>query len=198
MKASLHLTAAALLITSSAFAETDTSTAPSTAPSTDVEQAKALIKQFATTLQGELEAAMKEGGPTNAIGVCKDRAPAIASDLSEQSGWKVGRTSLKLRHPELNSPDAWETQVLEDFQARANAGEDLTTMAYSEVVETPDGEAFRFMKAIPAGAPCMKCHGAEITDEVAAALDEQYPNDQARGFAVGDLRGAFTLVKPAQ
>ena len=63
----------------------------------NLDQAKALIKEFAATLKGELEAAMKSGGPTKAIGVCKDRAPAIAADLSARSGWEVGRVSLKAR-----------------------------------------------------------------------------------------------------
>ncbi|MGO9473894.1 MAG: DUF3365 domain-containing protein [Rhodomicrobium sp.] len=31
-----------------------------------------------------------------------------------------------------------------------------------------------------------------------AKLAELYPNDQAIGFKVGDIRGAFTLSKPVQ
>jgi hypothetical protein len=162
----------------------------------NAEEAKALIKEFATTLQGELQAAMKAGGPTNAIGVCKDRAPAIAADLAGRSGWEVGRTSLKVRNQALNLPDAWEVGVLNAFEERKAAGESLDTMAFAEVVEAEGAKRFRFMKAIPTGEVCLACHGAEITPEVTAALDEQYPGDQARGFALGDIRGAFSLSKP--
>jgi Protein of unknown function (DUF3365) len=166
--------------------------------SQDAEQAKGLIKEFATTLQGELQGAMKAGGPTQAIGVCKDRAPAIAADLSARSGWEVGRTSLKVRNQAKNLPDVWETGVLEDFEARKAAGEPLDTMAFAAVVESDGVKRFRFMKPIPTGEVCLACHGSAITPEVAAVLDAQYPGDQARGFALGDIRGAFSLSKPLE
>lgn len=162
----------------------------------NAEEAKALIKEFATTLQGELQAAMKAGGPTKAIGVCKDRAPAIAATLSARSGWEVGRTSLKVRNQAMNLPDDWETGVLEAFEERKAAGEPVDTMAFAEVVEVEGGKQFRFMKAIPTGEVCLACHGSQITPEVAANLDAQYPGDQARGFSLGDIRGAFSLSKP--
>ena len=162
----------------------------------NAEEAKGLIKEFASSLQGELQEAMKAGGPTRAIGVCKERAPAIAADLSARSGWEVGRTSLRVRNQARNLPDAWETGVLESFEARKAAGEPLDTMAFAEVLESDGVKRFRFMKPIPTGEVCLACHGSAITAEVAAALDAQYPGDQARGFALGDIRGAFTLSKP--
>ncbi|UHD14966.1 Tll0287-like domain-containing protein [Thiocapsa bogorovii] len=189
MKLIARLTAAtAILATTTLSAETT--------PNPNVEEAKGIVKEFATTLQGELQAAIKEGGPTNAIAVCQDRAPAIAADLSERSGWQVGRTSLKTRNTAGNAPDAWEQEVLADFDARRVAGEDVQPMAYAAVVETADGETFRFMKAIPTGEVCLACHGSDITPEVAAAIDERYPDDKARGYSLGDVRGAFSLSKP--
>ncbi|MCG6898232.1 MAG: DUF3365 domain-containing protein [Thiocapsa sp.] len=178
----------AILITTTIHAETATED--------DLAEAKAIVQEFATTLQGELQAAIKEGGPTNAIAVCQDRAPAIAADLSERSGWQVGRTSLKTRNVAENSPDAWEAEVLARFDARRAAGEDVQPMAYAEIVGTDGGRMFRFMKAIPTAEVCLACHGSAITDEVAAALDERYPDDMARGYSLGDVRGAFSLSKP--
>ncbi len=49
------------------------------------------------------------------------------------------------------------------------------------------------MKAIPLQEGCLGCHGSEIKPAIAAALNEKYPNDQATGYSVGDIRGAFTL-----
>ena len=162
----------------------------------NVEEAKTLIKTFAVTLKGELESAMKQGGPTNAIAVCKERAPAIAAQLSETSGWTVGRTSLKTRNTAQNAPDAWERDVLVRFDARHAAGEPADTLAFGEVVESDGKRQFRFMKAIPTGDVCLACHGTQIAPAVAAALDQAYPGDQARGYKLGDVRGAFTLSKP--
>ncbi|MEI6414124.1 MAG: DUF3365 domain-containing protein [Pseudomonadota bacterium] len=155
-------------------------------------QARGIVKNFFTALKGELEAAMKSGGPVTAIAVCHTRAPQIAKDFTQSTGWTVGRTSLKLRHAK-NQPDAWETQVLQQFESRRQAGEDLQTMEFSEVLTHGDKQEFRYMKAIPTAELCLGCHGMEIKPEVQAALKQLYPEDHATGFKVGDLRGAFTL-----
>ena len=44
---------------------------------------------------------------------------------------------------------------------------------------------------------CLACHGEQIAPDVAARLHELYPDDQATGFAVGDLRGVFWIEYPA-
>ena len=51
------------------------------------------------------------------------------------------------------------------------------------------------MKAIPTGEVCLACHGKDINPDVASALDAAYPQDQARGYALGDIRGAFSVSK---
>jgi hypothetical protein len=159
-------------------------------------EARALIKQFATTLQGELKAAIADGGPTNAVQVCKEKAPAIAADLSQASDWEIGRTSLKTRNGALNAPDAWEAKVLQQFESRQRNGESPMGMTYAEVVHNDDGKTYRYMQAIPTGQVCLACHGTDIAPELAAAIDAAYPEDQARGYEEGDIRGAFTLSKP--
>ncbi len=55
---------------------------------------------------------------------------------------------------------------------------------------------FRMVKAIPTGEICLVCHGgAEVKPEVEARLAELYPDDRARGFGPGEMRGVFTLSK---
>ncbi len=158
-------------------------------------EARGLIQEFGGSLKAKLQAAMKEGGPTNAIGVCNTEAPGIAKEVSEKSGWSVARTSLKLRNPG-NRPDEWELAVLKQFEDRKAQGEDVTKMDYAEVVEEDGQRTFRYMKAIPTGAVCLNCHGAQVSDEVKAKLSDLYPTDEATGFKEGDIRGAFTLAKP--
>lgn len=190
----------AILITASAasllFAFGSLKAAEEAPANPNAEEAKGIVKQFGGQLVSELKSAIKTGGPEHAIGVCHKRAPAIAKGLSKSTGWDVSRVSLKTRNTEMGTPDAWETAVLEKFESRKAAGEDVKTMAFAEVVEGPEGQQFRFMKAIPTQEVCLACHGSEISEEVAAKLDELYPEDQARGFSVGDIRGAFSLSKP--
>lgn len=165
------------------------------APDPNAAEAKQIIQEFFSQLKGELQAAMKAGGPPNAVQVCQKRAPAIAQDLSQKTGWDVARTSLKLRNP-ANRPDDWELAVLNKFEERKAAGEDPAQIAYGEVVEQDGKKAFRFMKAIPTAELCLSCHGSELSPELQAQLDKLYPTDQARGYSLGEIRGAFTLAKP--
>lgn len=189
MKKSLFAASlSALLASHAAIADT-------AAVNPNVAEARSIVQEFASSLTNELMTAINEGGPANGIKVCQERAPVIAADLAERTGWSVARTSLKTRNVTANSPDAWEASVLADFDARQAAGEDVVPMAHAEVIETDDGKVFRFMKAIPTAEICLRCHGSDIAPEVVAVLDEAYPQDMARGYEVGQVRGAFTLSK---
>lgn len=160
-----------------------------------VAASRAAVKEFMETLQGELQAAMKAGGPTKAIEVCNTKAPTIAQDVSKAKGFRIARTSLKTRNPD-NAPDAWERKVLEDFEARKRAGEDPTKLERQEVVTADGKQTFRYMKAIPTAELCLNCHGEKLDPKVSATLKRLYPKDQATGFKAGDLRGAFTIAQP--
>jgi hypothetical protein len=161
----------------------------------DIDQSKMAIKDFFGSLKGELVQAMKAGGPVNAIHVCNTRAQLITKEKAQAHGLHLARTSLKVRNP-VNAPDAWELATMKQFESRKAAGEPVDQIAKAEVVTGADGKKqFRFMKAIPTGQVCLTCHGDNIAPEVAAKLDELYPEDRARGFKLGDIRGAFTVSK---
>jgi len=170
--------------------------APAQAESVDerIAASQAAIQTFASTLQGHLMEAMQEGGPPKAIDVCRERAPEIAADISADTGWSVGRTSLKLRNPD-NAPDQWERAVLEDFDARRAQGVPASELSRYEVVEGGDEQVFRFMRAIPTGGLCLTCHGSELSGDIKHALERLYPADQAIGYSEGDVRGAFTIIQ---
>lgn len=153
------------------------------------EQAGSKIKLFAATLKKALMSAVEQGGLTNGIDVCQSEAPKIAASLSTD-GWKIGRTSLKVRNTN-NEPDQWEQGVLEQFEARTSAGEDITTLVASK----HDADGFRLMKAIPTGQLCMACHGSSVDQKTLEKINEVYPKDEATGFSAGDLRGAFSVYK---
>jgi hypothetical protein len=158
-------------------------------------QSRKAVQNFADRLKGELVAAMKAGGPEAAIGVCFLTAPAIAKDVSQATGWSVGRTALKVRNP-MNAPDAWERAVLEDFVIRAKKGSDLKALEHYEVTTHEDKRVFRYMKAIPTGKVCLTCHGSNLNAGLYEKIKEYYQDDQATGFKLGELRGAFTIIQP--
>jgi len=161
------------------------------------QQSQAAIKEFAGTLKGSLVAAMKSGGPIEAITVCNQIAPAIAAELSKKYGMDIARTSLKVRNPN-NAGDAWESDILQQFESRKEQGEEIKTLFVSESITLAGNHEMRMMKAIPTGKVCLKCHGSNIEPSVQTKLDELYPNDQAKGFKLGDIRGAFTIRKVSE
>ena len=154
-----------------------------------VNESRAAIKEFASQLKGRLQNAMKEGGPENAIQVCNIAAPEIASTLSDKYQWSVARTSLKTRNPN-NAPDDWERKILEQFEQRKQEGVDIKKLDFYEMT----AEGFRYMKAIPTQGLCLTCHGDSIAEPLKEKLNQLYPEDQATGYKVGDIRGAFTLL----
>ncbi len=173
---------------------------PGNAEPTDAEraaQSRQLIKGFAGRLQGELKAAMAAGGPEKAIPVCHTAAPAITREKAAEKNWSVGRTALKLRNPE-NAPDAWERSVLEAFQAQLAQGADPAKLERYETTVQDGKRVFRYMKAIPTQKPCLTCHGPNVKDALRKQITELYPQDQAVGFQLGELRGAFTIVQPLE
>ena len=167
---------AMLLLTASAQAEVEP----------ELQQARQVAQQYMKSLKSRLMQAMKAGGPVEAINVCREQAGSIARQLEAETGWKVGRTSLKPRNRH-NAPDPWATQVLQQFQ-RDWQGEPLEHATWST-----DGRTYRYMKTIAVQAPCLSCHGEKLAPDVRQTLQRLYPEDQATGYRAGDLRGAFLL-----
>lgn len=158
-------------------------------------EGKALMMQFGTELKATLGAAMKAGGPVNAIGVCNTEAPVIATNMAAGSDWFVGRSSHKLRNP-ANEADPFTAMAIDEFLTRQSAGESAADLVKTAIVEENGHQVFRLVKAIPTQEVCLNCHGGDnVKPEVEARLSELYPEDQARGFSVGEMRGVFTLSK---
>ena len=157
-------------------------------------QASQYIKTYAGNLQSVLKSAIKEGGFTKGIEVCQLVAPTIANQYN-QKGWTIGRTSLKLRN-ESNTPDNWELMQLQHFEQEKAAGADIKQLKTSSILTHDDGtKTYRFMKAIPTQQICLHCHGTQIKPTIQKQLTQLYPQDQATGFTLSDIRGAFTVMK---
>ena len=129
-----------------------------------------------------------EGGTVAAVDACQLVAPGLPATHAER-GFEVGRTSDRLRNPD-NAPPDWVAPVL----AGMVAGEIEVS---PQQVSLADGR-LGYLEPIRVGGMCLQCHGNDLAPGVAAALDARYPSDQARGYAVGDLRGLFWLVPAAE
>lgn len=144
-----------------------------------------LLAPLKQNLKEALVAGMQEG-PLHAVSVCKDQAPAIAASLS-LDGVKLGRTSHRLRNPANVSPD-WVEPILQGYLADAEDREPA-------VVSLP-GNRQGYVEPIVLQPLCVTCHGKTLAPNLAARINEEYPEDQATGFDVGDLRGVFWAEYP--
>ena len=140
-------------------------------------------------LKAKLEEAMKAGGPVQAVVVCRDVAPTLADEVSEDMGFPVGRSSHKLRNSK-NAPLEAVSLYLQEFQDKP------ASQASPKVVD--QGELWVVVGPIPTQPLCLTCHGDSTTfsAELKEALAEHYPDDQATGFKAGDLRGVFWAQIP--
>jgi hypothetical protein len=157
----------------------ETSAAPDDAY---VEQAEDAIRALQRGLVEALTSAMKEGGPSNAIHVCRDDAQAITAAVAEAKGIDLGRTSHRLRNPG-NAPRPWAETIVQDAAGKKTGEVD------SHVVDL--GDRIGVLKPINTLGLCTNCQGDPEAIEAAVrqALADAYPEDEARGFAAGDLRG---------
>lgn len=137
-------------------------------------------------LSMRLMQAMATGGPAGAIEICSQEARRLADQVGHQYNVSIGRTSFKLRNPK-NTPPDWARPLVE---SRTEEPQFLTL---------PDGRTAALLP-IRLQGHCVTCHGPDdqIPQEVKEALARLYPEDQARGFLAGDLRGWFWVEVPAR
>jgi hypothetical protein len=159
------------------------------------EAVAAMLKE----LGGKLQAAMKDGGPVNALGVCQVEAPAIALRISAEEKITIRRISHKPRNISMGVSNDWQTKALKQFEEALARGEPSADIEFVEAVKAGSGSRMelRFAKPILMQAQCTACHGTpeQISPEVKTKLDELYPQDKALGFKPGELRGAVTVSR---
>ncbi|MBK6400924.1 MAG: DUF3365 domain-containing protein [Rhodocyclaceae bacterium] len=162
-----------------------------------LDEARKVATSIPPKLLEVLDDEIRKGGPENAIGVCREKAPQMAKAASEKTGWAIRRVSLKNRNPKA-IPDAWEKAALEEFDRRAAAGEKPTGLEKGELLTVGGQQVYRYMKALPTQDLCLQCHGTpeRVSPAVQARLHELYPDDKAVGYSAAEIRGAITIRKP--
>lgn len=145
----------------------------------------ALLAPFKQNLKMALIKGM-ESGPVEAITACRSEAPMISGELSVD-GVVMGRSSHRLRNPGNAAPD-WVAPVIDSYAFGDNG--------YAPVGMELAGNRWGYVEPILLQPMCLNCHGSELHPDVAARLNELYPNDQATGFSAGDFRGVFWVEFP--
>ncbi|EMO11594.1 PF11845 family protein [Leptospira borgpetersenii str. Noumea 25] len=150
-----------------------------------------LISEFQIDLQKNLESAIRTKGIVGAINVCRTISPKKEADLkAEFPGVLIRRVSEKPRNPS-HRPEIWETEIFNQWKESQKTG-----MAPYTIVLSKDKEVRILQPIILQNATCLQCHGGpqDINPAVSKKIAELYPNDQAKGYKLGELRGAFSAT----
>ena len=141
-------------------------------------------------LSATLQKAIQEEGIAGALEFCNLRALPITDSLSDVHQATIRRTALRFRNP-ANAPDQAEQAILQQYQSQLENGETL-----KPVVAEINPSEVAFYAPILANDLCLKCHGIPgetLLEEDLITIRQIYPEDQAIGFAAGDLRGIWSI-----
>jgi len=157
------------------------------------QEAKDAIAKLQKTLQTQLKANLKKGGTVQAATFCSSKAQSITHEINVSFAKEttVHRTSLKYRNSD-NSPKSDEREVLESMQKDFDAGKALPELIVKKIYD----DTYKVYKPIYISKDvCLKCHGdvSTLDTKTYDVIKEHYPNDKARGYKMGDLRGAFVV-----
>ncbi|NKB17623.1 MAG: DUF3365 domain-containing protein [Pseudanabaena sp. CRU_2_10] len=138
---------------------------------------------LASTLQGRTEEptsqTMKE--------VCRP-VGMRAVQLSQENGWQVKQIASRYRNPS-HAPDNLHAKIA---LAKFEQNPELMGFWNRETIDRQDGT--RYYRRINVEASCLACHGRK--DSRPQFVRDNYPQDLAYDFKVGDLRGMYAVFIP--
>ncbi|MEQ8960649.1 MAG: DUF3365 domain-containing protein [Coleofasciculus sp. C2-GNP5-27] len=149
----------------------------------EVEYLDAMRSGLASTLEGRTEEptlqTMKQ--------VCKP-VGMKAKKLSQDNGWLVKQIATKYRNP-AHAPDNLQSKMA---LAQLEKNPQLIGFWQRETLNGVSGT--RYYRRINVEASCLACHGAK--DSRPEFVQQNYPQDRAFDFNVGDLRGMYAVFLP--
>lgn len=157
------------------------------------EKGRAVVQEAFAMLSTNLLSALGAGGPSNAIPFCSVQALPLTESVSQKFAAEVRRVSQRTRNPR-NAPSARETSMLEGFQSQLAAGESPRPA----IIRT-NNEVFYYAPIMINTPLCLICHGEPRRDmaaETTQLLRKLYPDDQATGYQLNDLRGMWVVKLP--
>lgn len=123
-----------------------------------------------------------------------DHTPDWGREISNQFELDLSRTALGVRNP-ANAPDEWESEQLQLFNFYMDAGMDPDTFEIAEIVQEGEETTFRWMQPVRMLDTCLACHGETIDPRIKLLLSQEYPLDEASGYAEGQIGGAYSVRK---
>jgi len=162
---------------------------------TDIQAARRAAVEFELRLKREIIGRLeREEDPVAVYLSYADHTPDWGREISNQLELNFSRTALGVRNP-ANAPDAWESEQLALFTFYMDAGLDPDTFEIAEIVQEGEETVFRWMQPVRMQDTCLVCHGEAIDPRIMLLLAQEYPLDEASGYAEGQIGGAYSVRK---
>ncbi len=148
------------------------------------------ISQAAQKQLGKnLKNAINEGGYAYAVSFCRIKAETITDSVGTAYQVSVDRVSDQRRNPSNNASEE-ERNYIAQYK---RAFRDMLDWS-PKLISTSD--TYTYYTPIITQPLCLNCHGdpeADITLETLERLQSEYPQDQAVGYKIGEVRGMWKI-----
>lgn len=156
----------------------------------ELASAKELGESIAETAQRILmknvAESMAKGGAEYAVEFCNEKAMVLTDSLSQNFEVEISRISDRNRNPK-NALSETELELFKEFSENKSVIDTL--------ISTDD--QLTYYKRIELTMPtCLKCHGnpeTDISSNTLKIIQEKYPYDKAKAYAIGDFRGLWKI-----
>lgn len=165
---------------------------PAQAQTNPTELAKAVeaienLDQMRSGLASTLEGRTEEPTMQTMKEVCRP-VGMQAVNLSQENGWQVKQIARKYRNP-AHAPDNLHAKMA---LAKFEQNPELIGFWQRETINEQVGT--RYYRRINVEASCLVCHGGK--EGRPQFVKDNYPQDLAYDFKVGDLRGMYAVFIP--
>ena len=158
-----------------------------------IQEGRAIVQSTFGTLSSNLSGALNEGGVSHALEFCNIEAMPLTDSLSTHYGIEIRRASHRPRNPQ-NQADSLELASIKAYINQLEENGELKPFVYSR-----RGQILFHATIRIAGDLCLNCHGDPGTDIAQTDLEvirNLYPEDEATGFELGELRGIWSIGFP--
>jgi hypothetical protein len=158
---------------------------------------RAIATETFGLLRTNLQTAIQSGGISNALPFCSLAASPLTASMAEKHGVTLRRVTHKARQPSGKASEP-ELALLNHFESLMTSAS--ITNPPPPLVTNLAPDTLTFFAPIVIGVElCLKCHGTPGTDIAQSDLEvirKLYPQDEATGFTMGQLRGAWRIDFP--
>jgi len=150
-----------------------------------------IVSEAGRALSGVLLEAIAQGGYTNAFPLCSMQALPLTTSLAQAHDVELRRVSHRPRN-EANRASEQEMVIIRRYaELRGQEGRPEPVVILDDT-----GAAVFYAPIVITTNLCLQCHGVpdvELRPEVQPLIAQFYPQDEATGFQLGDLRGLWRV-----